>query len=400
VEAQRQDILRHYEILDTPPETTFDRIVEIVMALFGTSVALITLVDEDRSWYKAEAGFGAREAPRTDNMCDAVFTEDGLLVINDAQLAPPEQVVPMIKKGVRFYAGAPLRTSDGVCIGTLCTIDPEPREVTSEQRLILANLAETVMDELELRLTARKIAEAESELRLLNFKLEAANRNKSEFLASMSHELRTPLNGILGASELLGQGLFGPLNQKQQEYVNDIHQSGNHLLRLIDDVLDLSRIEAGQMPFDPQPLDVVQFMESCVSLVRGSASAKSQQLVLLPPDEPLTLLADERSVMQVAGNLLSNALKFTPERGRVLFKGWREGSRATFMVDDQGPGIAPDLHDRIFEQFFRIATDHEGTGLGLPLARHLIEAQNGSIWLESEAGKGSRFYFSLPLSED
>ncbi len=399
-EQQRQEILLHYEILDTPPEASFDRIVSIITAVFGTSIAMITLVDRDRSWYKSEVGFGVSEAPRSDNMCDAVLRHDDVLVISDSLLATPEQVAPMLKKGVRFYAGAPLRSRDGICIGTVCTIDPLPKDVTPEQRMILSNLAETVMDELELRLTARKFAETEAELRRLNVELERASRNKSEFLASMSHELRTPLNGVLGASELLGQGLFGPLNPKQQEYIEDIHQSGEHLLRLIDDVLDLVRIEAGQKQFDSQPLDVAHFMDRCIALVRGSATAKSQELIVLPPDEALTMVADERSVTQVACNLLSNALKFTPAHGRILFKAWQDGKQVTFVVDDQGPGIAAEFHDRIFDQFFRIASDQEGTGLGLPLARQLIEGQGGSISLESAEGFGSRFYFSLPVSAD
>jgi signal transduction histidine kinase len=398
VEEQRQQILQHYEILDTPPEATFDRIVSIVTAVFGTAIAAITLVDRHRSWYKSEVGFGISGSPPDENMCHAVLRQDGVLIINDSRLAPPEQTGPMLKKGVRFYAGAPLRSRDGVIIGTLCTIHPEPMEVSDQQRLILSHLAATVMDELELRLTAKKIADTESELRRLNLELEAASRNKSEFLASMSHELRTPLNGILGASELLSQGLFGPLEPRQQEYVEDIHSSGEHLLRLINDVLDLSRIEAGQMRFDPQPIDVVHFMEGCVHLVRSSADAKAHELRILPPPETLTLLADERAATQVACNLLSNALKFTPEKGRVTFNCRREGSNVVFVVEDQGPGIAPDVHERIFEQFFRIATDREGTGLGLPLARRLIEAQGGAIWLDSEAGRGSRFYFSLPLA--
>jgi signal transduction histidine kinase len=399
-EERRQQILQHYEILDTPPEETFDRIVSIITAVFGTSIAAITLIDRQRSWYKSEVGFGVSEGPPEENMCHTVLRQDGLLIISDSRLAPPEQTGPMLKKGVRFYAGAPLRSRDGIIIGTVCTIDPEPREVSQEQRLILAGLAETVMDELDLRLTARRIADAETELRRLNIQLEKASRNKSEFLASMSHELRSPLNGILGASELLGEGLFGPLTPKQQEYIRDINQSGHHLLRLIDDVLDLSRIEAGQMQFDPQRLNVAPLMESCVSLVRGSASAKSQELVLLPPDVPLTIVADERAVTQVACNLLSNALKFTPERGRILFTARRDADRAIFVVDDQGPGIAPEFHQRIFEQFFRVSGDRDGTGLGLPLARQLIEAQGGSISLESELGSGSRFSFSLPLSTD
>jgi signal transduction histidine kinase len=397
-EQQRQEILRHYEILDTPPEASFDRIVAIAAAVFGTTMGVITLVDRERSWYKSELGFGVSELPRVDNMCDAAIRYNDVLVINDSHEEPAELVAPMIKAGLRFYAGAPLRTSEGIIFGTLCAVDPLPHQVTETQRRILADLAETVVEQLELRLTAKKMAEAEVELRRLNKDLESASRNKSEFLASMSHELRTPLNGILGASELLDQGLFGALNPKQQEYVQDIHQSGNHLLRLIDDVLDLSRIEAGQILLETEPLDVTHFIDSCASLVRGLTSARSIELVLLPPDEPLTVEADERRLIQVGCNLLSNALKYTPEGGRVMFKASRSEDEAVFVVDDRGPGIAPEFQDRIFEQFYRVSTDREGTGLGLPLARRLIELQGGRIWVESRPGEGSRFYFSVPLS--
>jgi signal transduction histidine kinase len=399
-EAIRLAAIERYEIFDTPPEETFDRIVSIASAVFGTRMAAITLVDRERSWHKAEVGFGVSEMPRADEMCDTVISQDGVLVINDAREAPREIVLPMLKLGLRFYAGAPLRTYDGVKIGTVCVVDPEPHEVTEEQKQILRDLTRIVIDELELRLAARRMAEADAELRRLNQELEAINRNKSEFLASMSHELRTPLNGILGASELLGQGLFGELNAKQQEYVGDIHSSGTHLLRLIDDVLDLARIEAGQFELKREQIDAASLMHACAAVVRGLASSRSLEMTITPPAEELHLSVDERRITQVACNLLSNALKFSPPEGKVSFKAWREGNTAVFLVEDEGPGIPKELQGRIFEQFFRAASDHEGTGLGLPLARQLLELHGGRIWVDSEPGNGSRFYFSMPLAPD
>jgi signal transduction histidine kinase len=362
-------------------------------------MAVITLVDRERSWHKAEIGFGVSEMSRADEMCDRVITRDDVLIINDAHESPRELVLPMLNYGLRFYVGAPLCTYDGIKIGTLCAVDPEPHEVTASQALILRELAKVVIDEMELRLSARKMADADAQLRRLNQQLEARNRNQSEFLASMSHELRTPLNGILGASELLNQGLFGPLNEKQQEYVGDIQQSGTHLLRLIDDVLDLARIEAGQFELRREAIDVAALMQACSAVVRGMASAKALELVVTPPAEALTLSVDERRITQVACNLLSNALKFSPPGGRVTFRAWRDGNSAVFVVEDTGPGIADELQERIFEQFFRVTSDQEGTGLGLPLARQLLEAHGGRVWLESEPRFGSRFYFSLPVIE-
>lgn len=397
-EEQRLEALGRYEILDSPREATFDRIVAILVSVLNVPGAAITFVDRDRSWYKAEIGMPFSGTHRTDNMCDSVIRQDGLIVINDAHVAPREAVLPLLNAGFRFYCGVPLKTADGINVGTLCAIDVRPRELSESETQVLTHLAEVVVDEMELRLAASKLAESDAELRRLNRQLETASQNKSAFLASMSHELRTPLNGILGATELLKQGLFGPLSPKQAEYMDDIDASGRHLLRLIEDVLDLSGIEAGQTRLDRQPLDVTALMESCVHVVRGALEAKSVHLIIEPPDPSFTVMTDERRTAQVACNLLSNALKFTPERGTVLFKAWRDGDEGVFLVQDEGPGVPAEFRVRIFEQFFRVHNDREGTGLGLPLAKQLVELQGGRVWLDSEAGiQGARFYFSLPI---
>ena len=397
-EERRLAALYRYEVLDSAPEVTFDRVVDIIAAIFDVPMAMITLVDRERSWYKARRGMPVPELDRSDNMCDTVIQQDGIFVITDTQRAPHDLVLPLLKVGMRFYAGAPLRTHDGVNIGTVCAVGDRPREVSEHERRILLNLAAIVIDELELRLAARKMAEADAALHRLNQQLEAASRNKSEFLANMSHELRTPLNGILGASELLGRGLFGPLTDKQREYVGDIHQSGAHLLSLIEEILDLARIEAGQLTLDQGPLDVSQVMESCFAVVRGSADRKPVKLILVPLATPLLVWADERRIKQVVCNLLSNALKFTPADGRVMFNARREGDEVVFVIADEGPGVPPEFHERIFEQFFRIVDDRDGTGLGLPLAKRLVELHGGRIWLESRVGQGSRFCFTIPLA--
>ncbi len=398
-EAIRLAAIQRYQIFDTPREETFDRIVSIVSAVFGGSMAAITLVDRERSWHKAEVGFGLDQMQRTDEMCDVTISQDGVLVINDAHNAPREIVLPMLNFGLRFYAGAPLRTHEGINIGTLCAVGPEPREVTGREKQILGDFSRIVIDEFELRLAARRMAETDAELHRLNDRLEEVSRNKSEFLASMSHELRTPLNGILGAAELLGHALFGELNHKQREYVDDIQQTGVHLLRLIEDVLDLSRIEAGQFELRSELMEVASLMHTCTGVVRGLASARSLELEVVPPRETLHVRADERRITQVACNLLSNALKFSPPGGHIIFSAYRQEDLAVFVVEDEGPGIPRELHGRIFDQFFRAADDLEGTGLGLPLAKQLLELHGGRIWLESEPGRGSRFYFALPLAE-
>jgi signal transduction histidine kinase len=395
-EAERLAAIERLEILDSDPEATFDQVVAVVAAVLDVPMAAITLVDRERSWYKSELGFGISQMVRANQMCDLVIKQDGVYVIADAHQGETEIVQPMIEFGIRFYIGTPLHSRDGVKIGTLCAADRDPREITERERRVLTALAGVVSDALELRLAALRMARADEELRQLNQQLEAANENKSEFLASMSHELRTPLNGILGASELLTRGLFGAMNEKQQEYVQDIHDSGAHLLSLINDVLDLSRIEAGQIELDREALDVAHFMEGCASVVRGLATAKSVDLIIVPPAEGSLLHADERRMRQVACNLLSNAVKFAPPGSRVTFRGSLQDDRVVFAVEDEGPGIPAQYRDRIFDQFFRVASDEEGTGLGLPLARRLVELHDGAIWLDSAEGQGSRFYVSVP----
>jgi GAF domain-containing protein len=160
-EAQRLAALDRYDILDTPPEATFDRVVDIVAAVFDVPCAMITLVDRERCWYKAERGMGVPELSRADNMCDVVIRQDAVVVISDTHQAPPELVRPLLQRGLRFYVGTPLRTEDGIKIGTLCAVGPRPRGVTDHERLILTNLASIVMDELELRLAGRKMARAD-----------------------------------------------------------------------------------------------------------------------------------------------------------------------------------------------------------------------------------------------
>jgi signal transduction histidine kinase len=231
--------------------------------------------------------------------------------------------------------------------------------------------------------------------------LEIASRHKSEFLANMSHELRTPLNAIIGFSEVLGERLFGELNDKQAEYLEDILSSGRHLLSLINDILDLSKVEAGRMELEPEVFSLVEALENGLTMVRERASRHGLQLTL--EIDPLIgfIEADERKVKQVIFNLLSNAVKFTPDRGRITVVACLKDAQIEVAVIDTGVGIAPEDQARIFEEFHQASTgqggSHEGTGLGLALARRFVELHGGRLWVESQLGAGSRFTFTLPL---
>jgi signal transduction histidine kinase len=237
------------------------------------------------------------------------------------------------------------------------------------------------------------------ELRRLYKELETTSRHKSEFLANMSHELRTPLNAIIGFSQVLRERMFGEVNEKQEEYLDDIISSGNHLLSLINDVLDLSKVEAGQVELEVAPFSLRDALERGVVMVRERATKDGVQVGLAADPEVDVVEADERRIRQVIFNLLSNAVKFTPVGGTVDVSAAQVNGEVRVSVADTGPGLAPEDHDRIFEEFQQTEAgieQREGTGLGLALSKRLVELHGGRIWVDSELGKGSTFVFTLP----
>ena len=253
----------------------------------------------------------------------------------------------------------------------------------------------------ELGTLADNLNRMRNELGSLYAQLDAANRHKSEFLANMSHELRTPLNAVLGFSDILLQRMFGEMNEKQEEYLRDIRESGAHLLALINDILDLSKIEAGRMELEVTAFDLPQAVSDALTLVRERAMRRELTLNVAIDAGVATVRADERKVKQVLLNLLSNAIKFTPEGGRVTVHAMAGDGCVQISVSDTGIGIAPEDQGVIFEEFRQVGTSaakQEGTGLGLALCRKFIELHGGTIWVSSEVGSGSAFTFALPTA--
>lgn len=255
--------------------------------------------------------------------------------------------------------------------------------------------------ETEVNKATARLEKANAELRLANEEIQAANELKSQFLAHMSHELRTPLNAIIGFSEILEDQTFGEVNDKQARYVGNILTSSRHLLALINDILDLAKVESGKMELTLDQFLLVDCLAQVTDVVRPLAGVKAIQLnsELDPAIRPL--LADEGRFRQVLYNLLSNAIKFTPEGGSVDVRALRldEGS-VEISVTDTGIGISPEHQELIFSEFRQVdnsySRKYEGTGLGLALTRKLVELHGGRIWVESEVGSGSKFAFVIP----
>jgi signal transduction histidine kinase len=263
----------------------------------------------------------------------------------------------------------------------------------------VVNLLQTFATQSALAIqNARLFREIEDKSR----QIEAANRHKSEFLANMSHELRTPLNAIIGFSEVLGERMFGELNEKQAEYTEDILSSGRHLLSLINEILDLSKVEAGRMELELATCDLPLAIDNARTFVRERATKHGINLDVTVDERLGDFVGDERKIKQILLNLLSNAVKFTPEGGRIGIKARQADGSVEISVSDTGIGIAPEDQPKIFEEFRQVGSDYahkvEGTGLGLTLAKKFVELHGGKIWVESEVGKGSRFIFTLPTT--
>lgn len=259
-----------------------------------------------------------------------------------------------------------------------------------------------ILNKDELGTLAENLNRMNDELEELYLRIETANRHKSEFLAHMSHELRTPLNAIIGFSQMLEQQLFGELNEKQLEYARDINSSGNHLLSLINDILDLSKIDAGRMELDISEFSIPLAIDNALTLIKQRASRHGIAVNLEVDEKIQTFTGDERKFKQILLNLLSNAVKFTPDGGTIGVNAKLDNGCIEISVSDTGVGIAPENQAKVFEEFRQVRGDgaSEGTGLGLTLTKKFVELHGGRIWVISALGEGSTFTFVLPEERD
>lgn len=255
----------------------------------------------------------------------------------------------------------------------------------------------------ELGVLAANVNRMNDELGRLYKELETVSRHKSEFLANMSHELRTPLNAIIGFSEVLHEQMFGNLNEQQSGYVGDVLDAGRHLLSLINDILDLSKVEAGRMELELADVSLFHALQSGLTMHGERATREGVVLSLSIDPDDVVIEADERKLRQVVFNLLSNAVKFTPRGGRVDVSAQMTDGIVEVAVTDTGPGVSAEDQELIFEEFQQARGEsgkrQEGTGLGLPLSRRFIELHGGRLWMESVSGEGSTFWFTLPVKQ-
>lgn len=394
-ELARLAALKRYNILDSLPEHAFDDATKLVSYICGVPIAHISFIDETRQWFKSEVGIGVSEVPREISFCRYTIMESKMVEIPDTHVNERFKDDPNVVGGfkVRFYAGVPLTTPDGFNIGTICAIDHVTKELNENQRSALSIIAKHVINQLELGTknfqlsTQKKIAER-------------AVLAKDNFLANMSHEIRTPLNAIIGFTDLLAQT---KLNDVQKDYIDSVQIAGENLLLIINDILDLSKIESGNLIIEAQPFNLKNALKHIYELLKVNVNHGIEFNLFLDADMPEIVVGDQGRLNQILVNLTGNALKFT-EEGEVtisvkLINETDDHYSLRFSVKDTGIGIPEDKLVTIFERFKQAEESTTrrfgGTGLGLNIVKQLVELHGAKIQLKSKKDRGSEFFFVL-----
>lgn len=392
-EESRLQKLLSYDILDTPPEEPFERITRIVAETMGTPIAAVSLIDRDRQWMKSRRGLDAAETPRDLAFCAHAILSDHVLVIEDATQDLRFSDNPLVTgaPAVRFYAGAPLRTPDGFNLGTLCVIDRRPRTLTSSHRQLLEDLARLTIDEMELRIalqTAMKERAEQTKLMMV----------KDEFLSVVTHELRTPLTSIRGALGMLNAGVLGVFPEKATQAVTIAHRNAIILSQLVDDILDMQKLQAGKLAFSFEPVETGPLLTETCEDLSGFATDRRVAIETAIEASPV-ITCDPRRLRQALGNLLSNAIKFSPAGATVRAQLTRTRDTVRYSISDSGSGIPDDFRPLIFQKFTQAqgTSRPKGTGLGLAITKAIVDALEGTIDFESTPDKGTTFRVDLPI---
>lgn len=388
-EKERLNQLFGYEVLDTEAESEFDELTELASKICGTPIALISLVDPQRQWFKSKVGIDAEETERDIAFCAHAIHDSKIFEVEDTHLDPRFVDNPLVTSdpNIRFYAGSPLMTPSGHAIGTLCVISDKPQQLKPSQRDALNTLSKSVISLLELR---RK-----------NKALEKANKFKSDFLAYVSHELRTPLNAINTFSHKLAEEVNNyAVPPSFSQSIRHIEKSGMRLLEVVNAVLDHKKIEAGKMSLSLRPVAMHDFFEHLYSSIAVKAQEQGNPFTFsVDASVPEGLMADDTKLSQIMLNLLANAVKFTPEGKSVKSNVFYQKGLLHFVVEDKGIGISEEDQKLLFQAYQRVETErkYEGTGLGLVITKGLLQLMHGTMNLKSTLGLGTLIKISIPL---
>lgn len=389
-EEERQRWLDELRILDTLEEQAYDDLTFLAARICQTPIALVSLVDRDRQWFKSHHGLGVRETPRELAFCAHAILDDRPLVVENSLKDERFRDNPLVvgEPHVKFYAGAPLILRNNIRIGTLCVIDNHARPLNEMQRQALEAIARQAVSQLELRLQLQELSRLD--------------HTKDEFVSMVNHELRTPLTSINGALSLLRNKVAGELPPQAMQLVDMAYRNGERLLNIVNDILDVSKLEAGQMEMHMGPIDLGAFLQRAIELNRTYCEGYGCHLELHATNggTPQRVTGDEQRLLQVMSNLISNAAKFTHAGDTIEVSFCRKGDLAQVSVRDHGPGIPREKQKDLFTKFKQLSHESNakapGTGLGLSICKLIVEQHGGAITCDSVAGDHTTFRFTLP----
>lgn len=384
IEEDRIRALLRYDILDTPPDNTFDKLTKLAAKLMKVPVAIISLVDRDRVWFKSKYGLDAQQMEREDGLCNSVVLADDFYQIENAATDPRTLGHKLVVGdfGLRFYAAYPLKTKDGFNLGAFCIIDKEPRSLTLEEQEILRDLRDIAMDQIELKLTS---------------KLSVARHN--HILNTTAHDLKNPLTTIPVRADLIKLKKHDP--DTVDAMCDQIKVASLNMVRIIDELLQSGSMEAGEIRLLLVKLNITYLVSNVVAMNQPLAERKGQK-IHFDAEMEMFSHADEGKLNEIVDNLINNAIKYAPLNTNIYVKVKRANDKVLIVIEDEGPGLTLEDKKMLFQRFTRLsaqptAAEHS-TGLGLSIVKVLVEAHGGSIFAESEGeNKGSRFTVELPL---
>lgn len=389
-ENQRLQALYDYEVLDTEAEDAFDNLTLLASEICGTPIALISLIDPNRQWFKSKVGLDAEETSRDIAFCAHAINQNEIFEIVDTLKDKRFSDNPLVTSSpnIRFYAGSPLITPQGHAIGTLCAISDKPMRLNDHQRKALKVLGHEVISQLELRSQIKQV--------------KLANERKTEFLATLSHELRTPLNAIISFSQLMLNDNEIRLPEKHGKYLEHLNFSGKRLMALVNSILDLNRIEAGKMEIQCSKIECTEFIQTLRTSIAAMAEKKDIKLKFNHDIANGTrFYIDESKLSQVALNIASNAIKFSAKGQHIEVNVFHSGNELTLIFKDNGVGISSQDIPKAFHKFQQVGENRnqEGPGLGLMLSKSMVELMGGQIHLSSSVNNGTLVKITVPTNE-
>lgn len=402
-ETTRLEALQQYQILDTEPEEAFEDIVQLAAQICNTPIALINFIDEKRQWFKAKIGLDLTEMPRNVGLSYLCQERREMVVISDTLADERLALNPVVTSYpyVRFYAGVPLIICKGDMLGTLCVIDHIPRSVSQKQVEALLALSRQVINQLELRLNLVAVSKqacqyklAEEELKCQRDKLARSNAELEQFANVASHDLQEPLRVVASYLQLLSLRYKDKLDTNANEFIAHAVNGATRMHTLINDLLKYSRLST-----DAQPFGVVDCNTVLESAIANLKVAIEESDAVITFDTLPEVMGDATQLTQLFQNLIGNAIKFRRQVPPVVHIGVvRDANQWQFEVRDNGIGMQPQYTERIFAFFQRLhpKDKYPGTGIGLAICKKIVERHCGRIWVESEAGFGATFYFTIP----